>query len=45
MAELNCDRVWITKWDKNFKIWITKCDEITNHDGLQSDTVHKSLFT
>ena len=26
--------------DKNFKKLITKCDGITNRDGLQSDTEH-----
>ena len=34
-----CDRVWITKCDKNFKEWVMKCNGITNRDGLQSDTV------
>ena len=27
---------------KIFKKWITKCDGITNHEGLQSDTVQQS---
>ena len=35
----NCDGVWITKRGKNFKKWITKCDGVTNRDGLQSDIV------
>ena len=25
----NYDRFWITKCDKNFKSWITKCNGIT----------------
>ena len=33
----NCDRVWIIKCDKKFTRWITKCDGITNLDGLQTD--------
>ena len=36
---INCDRVWITKWGKNLKKWITKYDGITKRDALQSDTV------
>ena len=34
----NCDRLWIRKCDKNFKSWITKCNEVTkcNKFGLQS---------
>ena len=38
----NCDRVSITKCDKNFQKWITKCDGIKNSDRLQSDTVQIS---
>ena len=32
-----CDRFWITKYEKNFKNWITKCNGITKRDkfGLQ----------
>ena len=38
----NCDKIWITKYDKSFKNWITKSDGITKHDGLQSDTIQQS---
>ena len=40
----NCDRFWITKCDKNLKKWISKFDETTKRDGLQTNTVHVSTL-
>ena len=35
----NYDRFWITKYEKNFKNWITKCNGITKRDKFGSQIV------